>query len=183
MKRCTKCGKTKPLEAFDRQTGTRDGLRPDCKACVAARRKASYARNKERELERVRRWQQDNSERFRAYRAEYRDKRDFRAEHLRRTFGLTPDDDDRMLAEQGGGCAICGRTPKPGKHLHVDHDHETGRVRGLLCFGCNVGVGSLQHDERRIQRAIAYLDDDPDGAELLALARARARDLTRAASG
>jgi hypothetical protein len=46
-----------------------------------------------------------------------------------------------------------------------------------------VGVGSLRHDERRIQRAIAYLDDDPDGAELLALARARARDLTRAASG
>jgi hypothetical protein len=50
--------------------------------------------------------------------------------------GITDDEYAGMLAEQGGGCAICGAPPKT-RRLHVDHDHKTGRVRGLLCHRCN----------------------------------------------
>ena len=55
-----------------------------------------------------------------------------RAKHL----GVTTEVYERMLASQGGGCAICGNEPKT-RRLHVDHDHATGRVRGLLCHRCN----------------------------------------------
>ena len=61
------------------------------------------------------------------------------------------------LAEQGGGCAVCGRPPKEGKSLHVDHDHETGYVRGLLCFSCNAALGHFQDDLDRIDAALIYV--------------------------
>jgi hypothetical protein len=59
---------------------------------------------------------------------------------------------DDLLASQGGQCAICDR--KPGQaNLHVDHDPETGRVRGLLCFSCNQALGSFQDDIEILYRA------------------------------
>ncbi|MBE7186743.1 endonuclease VII domain-containing protein, partial [Jatrophihabitans endophyticus] len=57
--------------------------------------------------------------------------------HLRRRYGITAKHADQMLAEQNGVCAICLEAPA----AHVDHDHETGRVRGLLCFNCNGALG------------------------------------------
>ncbi len=80
-----------------------------------------------------------------------------------------------MSAVQGGMCAICGRAPKAGKHLHVDHDHDTGEVRGLLCFSCNVGVGNFGNDVDRLERTVEYLETRPaERAELDGLARERA---------
>ena len=78
---------------------------------------------------------------------------------LRHTYGLTLEDYDLMLARQGGVCAICG-TAKPngfGKFLAVDHCHDTGRIRGLLCGNCNHGLGKFDHDPKRLRRAIRYL--------------------------
>jgi hypothetical protein len=60
-----------------------------------------------------------------------------RAGRLAAIFNLTVDEYDVILAHQGGRCAICGRPPKADKRLAVDHDHQTGYVRGLLCFLCN----------------------------------------------
>lgn len=60
-----------------------------------------------------------------------------RDRYLRRTYGMTSRQYDRMVRAQGGKCAICRREPKPSRRLHVDHDHQTGRVRGALCFVCN----------------------------------------------
>lgn len=83
---------------------------------------------------------------------------------------------DELCRLQGGVCAICGRAPKAGKHLHVDHDHETGEVRGLLCFSCNVGIGNFGNDVERLQRAIDYLEmRPPERMELEGMARERAR--------
>jgi hypothetical protein len=86
------------------------------------------------------------------------------AEHYRRyrlkvDYGLTLEDYARMLAKQGGLCALCGgkRTGSNYKHLAVDHDHKTGRVRGLLCHNCNLVLGHLKDDVRLMRRAIAYL--------------------------
>jgi hypothetical protein len=72
-------------------------------------------------------------------------------------YGLTVDAYDALLAEQGGCCAICG--DPPGKRpLAVDHDHETGDVRGLLCLPCNTGLGLFRDDLERLAAAAAYLD-------------------------
>jgi hypothetical protein len=66
----------------------------------------------------------------------------------------------RLLAKQGGRCAIC-RTRDPGrghKHFSVDHDHVTEQVRGLLCHSCNVGIGHLGDDPQRLRLAATYIE-------------------------
>jgi len=62
---------------------------------------------------------------------------------LAKRYGLTQEQVDAMVAQQGGICAICGGPPGT-KGFHIDHDHTTGEVRGLLCGSCNVGVGWLE---------------------------------------
>src|SRR5262245_32747027 len=153
MKRCRICLETKPLDAFYAMKGMRDGFRNECKACNLAERAAKYAADPDmqtRARDRVRKWQEDNRDRYLAnqarYKAEGRLKVSARKSHLKRTFAMTQEQYERRLAQQGGGCAVCGRPPKPDKSLHVDHDHETGHVRGLLCFSCNAALGHFQDD-------------------------------------
>jgi hypothetical protein len=78
-----------------------------------------------------------------------------------------------MFAQQGGVCAICGEPRPEERTLHVDHDHETGLIRGLLCFRCNQAIGSLQEDHDIFQKAADYLDRD-DELEVLVQVRAGA---------
>jgi len=74
---------------------------------------------------------------------------------LRSEYGLTADDYQAMVAQQGERCAICGTKPK--NTLSVDHSHAHGHVRGLLCTGCNRGLGYFSDDPAIIERAITYL--------------------------
>lgn len=83
-----------------------------------------------------------------------------RRNDYRRLYGITPEDYDRMLAEQGGCCAVCGSDKPGGKpprdvRFHVDHCHVTGKARGLLCVSCNVHIGWL---ERKQAAVAAYLE-------------------------
>lgn len=76
--------------------------------------------------------------------------------YLRR-YGLTKEEADEIKAQ---GCAICGRTEAPGRWgngMHIDHDHTTGIVRGVLCHGCNVSLGHFQDDPDLLEQAVAYL--------------------------
>ena len=79
-----------------------------------------------------------------------------RAGHLRRLYELTPEQYDELLAAQGGVCAIC-QEPPHGDRLHVDHDHRTGRIRGLLCQLCNRALGALRDRPDLAEAAAAYL--------------------------
>jgi len=63
-----------------------------------------------------------------------------------------------MECAQGGVCAICGGINDNDDALSVDHDHETGRIRGLLCSKCNKGLGSFNDDPELLRKAIAYLE-------------------------
>lgn len=82
--------------------------------------------------------------------------------YLRRTYGVTEAEYQRVLEHQGGRCAICRRKPAPGKNLHVDHDHRTGVIRGLLCLTCNHDLlGRRDKDPGLFERAAAYLVDPP----------------------
>lgn len=154
-KLCRKCGLAKPQLEFYAHRGTKDGRANYCRACSredARRRRAGR-------LEEIRR---DSARRhadpaFRA-RAARQQKRMWLLK-----YGLTPEDYDRILAEQGGACAIC-RTPGKtfeDRNLSVDHDHETGLVRGLLCGACNWGLGHFKDDVSRLRNAMQYLSHSP----------------------
>lgn len=73
--------------------------------------------------------------------------------HLRRRYGIGQQEFEQLLAAQGGVCGICGAE----RPEHVDHDHVTGYVRGVLCFNCNGGLGHFRDDRGRLDKAIAYL--------------------------
>lgn len=68
-------------------------------------------------------------------------------------YGLTIDQFDEMMLNQGGMCAICDRE----RNLHIDHDHITGKVRSLLCMPCNQAIGALQDSAERMLKAAEYI--------------------------
>lgn len=83
--------------------------------------------------------------------------------HYRRVkcnFGLTRDDYDNLSKSQDEKCAICGEK-ELFRRLSVDHDHKTGKVRGLLCFDCNTALGKFKDDVEMLKKAISYLQPDP----------------------
>jgi len=122
----------------------------------------------------VKRGQREKPERLTEYRREYRPRPDRkaadRASYLMRKYGITPDLYDEMLEAHDGVCAIC-RQPRPDERtLHVDHDHATGEIRGLLCFRCNNAIGDFREEYELFLKAADYLDRDD---ELAAVARER----------
>lgn len=74
--------------------------------------------------------------------------------HLRRRYGVGADEIQKMIDRQGGYCIIC--FDKPAQH--VDHDHATGKVRGMLCFNCNGGLGQFGDNIAKLRSAIEYLE-------------------------
>jgi len=76
---------------------------------------------------------------------------------LKYRYGISSEQYDEMLGRQGGKCAICREECRTGKALAVDHDHDTGAVRGLLCRACNGAIGALDHDPEVLRAAIRYL--------------------------
>ena len=80
-------------------------------------------------------------------------------QRIKREFNLSPEAYNAAVKAQGGGCAICGKQPKrTEKVLHIDHNHATGIVRGLLCADCNLGLGRFHDDPTLLQAAIDYLE-------------------------
>lgn len=175
-KACKKCGEVKPLDDFYADKGGRDGRRPECKACAKAAMAARYRANPEPARERAKRWNRENRERYDARMREYRESGrkaiSDRRSHLKRTYNITVEEYDEMLTAQGGVCAICGRAPRDDISLHVDHCHDTGDIRGILCFRCNNALGDFGHDGRLLQAAADYVNGHLDD-----VARRRARAL------
>jgi Recombination endonuclease VII len=162
MKRCKKCGEIKPFDDFYSEKSGRDEKRPECKSCTGARRKKWYRQNREREIARVRAWQRANPERLKAWREKNRPRvlKQLREIHLRNKFSLTIEEYDTILESQGGVCALCDAAPTPGISLHVDHDHGTGEIRGLLCVRCNNALGLFREDPDLLKRAARYVTSD-----------------------
>lgn len=111
-------------------------------------------KNKERIREKQREWRA---------RVGYNEQRKARGESQRQQlliYGLTPEAFDKLLAQQGGGCAICNRQDpgmKNATRLYVDHCHATGIVRGLLCRACNTMLGCVKDDPALLLAGVAYL--------------------------
>ena len=89
---------------------------------------------------------------------------------LMKNYGITSEDYDRMLEEQGGVCAICKspNTNYRSKYFVVDHDHDTGAVRGLLCHKCNIVLGQANDDITILTNAAEYIRNSRDTDEVSA---------------
>lgn len=128
---------------------------------IAEYRRANAERRNARRRER---YAEDAEYRERAKaRARARDPDAKRDARLRATFGISANDYDRLYAEQSGGCAICGIGigDGTGRRLYVDHCHDTGAVRGLLCSACNFGLGKFRDNVGLLRKAIKYLLERP----------------------
>lgn len=134
-KRCTSCDETKTVDEFSlsrKATATSNAVyRSNCKQCSSDKAMQWYRDNPGRTAE--------NKRRF----------------NLKNLYGLTIAEYDKMVKEQNHSCAICHRSTEG--RLHVDHDHVTGAVRGLLCNRCNRSIGLLGDDPVVMRRAITYL--------------------------
>ena len=81
---------------------------------------------------------------------------------MRRTYGISMRDFDELVEFQGGKCAICFKQlDMLNRRANIDHDHETGKVRGILCTGCNTGIGHLGDNIQGVKRALYYLENSP----------------------
>jgi len=138
---CHRCGESKPADEFYPHASTARGYQYWCKNCCAQGRR-----------ERARIPQDPNLTRKYALKTAYR---------------ITPEEYDTMYKRQEGRCAICGDRKsswQPGMgvkgrqlFLVVDHDHQTGRIRGLLCTRCNIGIGQFREDPAIMNAAIQYV--------------------------
>jgi hypothetical protein len=147
MKKCAHCEIEKPIDDFPRikkTWGDKVGYRPYyiCKPCKGLYEKARYEARPERR-EKVR--------------------RSVAFSHMKRTYGLSEDDYEKIVARQNSCCGICDKklnteiNGKNKREAFVDHDHSTGVVRGLLCHNCNVAIGHLNDDIHLLERAIQWI--------------------------
>jgi hypothetical protein len=144
-KYCEKCRQYLPIYSFKKVTTKAalskypDGYYWCCSSCYA-------------NLEWVyKKGEEPNSRKYRR-----REKRIRRIKAIESRYGLTQEEHQDILVKQNNLCAICQKHIE-GKVLCVDHDHTTGKVRGLLCGNCNVGLGNFKDNTEVLQAAIAYL--------------------------
>lgn len=86
-----------------------------------------------------------------------KDPKKARGRQLKSRYGITLADHDKMLEEQNGMCALCGKPPYSSRSLSVDHDHATGAIRGLVHQKCNTVIGLAQDSIEYLEKAISYL--------------------------
>jgi len=127
-KTCSNCNETKNVNNFYTRKVSADGYRGQCKTCDKRYKNTWYEQGK---------W------------------RDY---HYKKSYGITEKEAEDLLLTQGGLCAICSvEIKKLGRKGCVDHCHETGVVRGILCGKCNTALGKFGDDIEKLQKAINYL--------------------------
>lgn len=162
---CRGCELDKPLSEYTKTNRNSSGYHARCRTCTSAQQKQWREANPGKNAEYGRRWAERNpdykkDEKFSSL--EYRQQnylKNGRNRALKLKYGITVDEFNVMLASQGGRCAICGR-PDSGKldsGMNVDHSHESGKVRGILCHYCNVGLGNFQDNPEILLSAADYL--------------------------
>jgi hypothetical protein len=163
---CKQCGKSKPLTLFRRHSIMKDGFSNKCKECTGKRDKLYEATHKEQIKESYVKYDASHRLQRRHFQNQYyaAHKEQKRNSRLKQRFGIDAEEYQRLLTKQMDGCAICGTTIPggPGKRnplgFAVDHDHKTGKVRGLLCRNCNTGIGLLKDKVSVIRNAVDYVE-------------------------
>lgn len=159
MKTCNKCKVSKSKLEFGKLSNSPDGLAYYCKACkkleakkyrdnnfekVSASKKAYIERNKELVASRNKKYRNKNKDRIKIVERERK---------LKNNYGITTKDYDNLVKQQNHCCLIC---EKYSEKLVVDHNHDTGKVRGLLCYQCNSAFGLIYEDINILVNMIKY---------------------------
>ena len=160
MKKCTHCKEDKPISEYYPVANGIKGVRPRCKECMKNIEKKKYGENDEF------RWSKLSKQAIKLktnpeHKAKHQESQ--RRWHLKSSYGLTTQMFDAMVAEQGGGCAICKIKPEvgvPKTRMVVDHCHKTNSVRGILCDLCNTAIGKFHDDISKLESAIRYLKNE-----------------------
>lgn len=137
QKKCSQCKKLKPLSDYYKDSRKSDGLDTRCKDCVKKSQSRSR-RNKTKEEKKLLN----------------------RKKHVA-TYGLTIESYQKLEDAQNNKCKICGAEGGDCRmsRLRIDHCHETGEVRGLICHKCNVGLGQFRDDLDLLKEAVKYLEE------------------------
>lgn len=144
---CTRCKKIKPLDSFYRSSKGKHGKSARCKECAG-----------QVKIE----WQAQNSDQVKEMHSSYW--KNNKMKIMMQRYGITKEDFNSLLEKQDSKCAICGRED-PGcgdsrrSRFSVDHDHLTGKIRGLLCILCNTALGSLQDSPDLLRKAATYIEE------------------------
>jgi len=138
-KNCTGCKKEKDLDEFSPQPTGKLGRHSKCKACHNAAAKKHWMKNKVVLMARQK--------------IRYHESKSW----VKAKYGLSKDEFNAMVEATNGLCQIC-HNPPSRRSLSVDHDHATGKVRGLLCERCNLAIGNMLDDPARLRAAAAYLE-------------------------
>ena len=136
MKKCSKCEEILEECEFHKDKQKSDGLYPSCKSCMSK----IYTTKEYKEVRKHPRYAKI--------------KRDFKV----KSFGISVEEYEKMIELQENKCAICDvHHSELNKLLSVDHNHSTGKVRGLLCVRCNFGIGYFKENIKILERAIEYV--------------------------
>jgi nitrate/TMAO reductase-like tetraheme cytochrome c subunit len=133
MKICRSCNQERDLSLFSKDKNKKDGLRSNCKICCSKSHK-NYRKNNKDKL-------------------------------LKHKYNISLNFYDNLFIQQNNRCAICSNAFSNEKHnykAHIDHDHTTGKVRGLLCNDCNSGIGFLKENITILSNAIKYIEKHQD---------------------
>jgi hypothetical protein len=148
-KHCPKCKEEKLFSDFGKDITKKIGLTSYCKLCAASNRKLNYAKNPNKEKKKLMEYYNSNKEKFREY-------------SLKSLYGASIENYKEMQTQQGHMCKICKTHESNLKRkLFIDHCHETGKVRGLLCQYCNTMLGNAKDNMLVLQSAINYLANKP----------------------
>lgn len=160
MKKCSKCKEVKEELNFCTNKRRADNLSIYCKSCERFRRKEWKDNNKEHIKNYNKIYMENNPDYYKEYAKEYRKTHldNYKEYGLRQRFGINLEIYNEMFQLQNGCCAICGKHQSEFKSaLAVDHDHKTGKIRGLLCINCNTGLGRFYDSSDLLRTAIDYL--------------------------
>jgi len=161
---CTKCKQDKELKEFNVRSNSKDKHTWECRECNRQRIKEHSLKDITRARARRKQWNEDNPEKYKkiCQKMYIKHKARFKAQNLKTMYNLDYKEFLRIKGEQGNRCAVCGemeiaRYGGVRKELSVDHDHDTGIIRGLLCSKCNTAIGLLNENEELCMKVAAYL--------------------------
>lgn len=143
-KKCNICQAEKPLTDFSKTKQLKSGFKGHCKKCHNEINKQYYSKPKN--LQKQKQWAKNNPESR---------KLTYRKHNVKRYYGLNWEEYQLLLKKFKNKCGICGGRDK--NDLSVDHDHQTGKVRGLLCNNCNNGLGRFKDSYQLLEKAMKYL--------------------------
>ena len=135
----------------------------DNKENVLKQKREHYAKNKKKYSKRAKKYRANNSEKIKKVKKCYTatHKKETKNLNLKRCYGITIEQYDQMFNVQEGKCKVCGKDQSELKQpLSVDHNHTTGKVRGLLCPNCNTILGHAKDDTDILQKVINYLKEN-----------------------